>query len=49
MIGVGGLALVAGCASFALAVHEIGVGGSLLALVPGLVLVGAGIGLCFSR
>ena len=27
---------------------DIGVGGSILVLVPGLLLVGAGIGLCFT-
>ena len=34
--------------ALAFAVGSIGVGGSMLALVPGLLLVGAGIGLCFT-
>src|SRR5215218_2864137 len=48
VIGAGGVALTLGLVVLALAVSEIGTAGSLLALVPGLVLVGAGIGLCFT-
>jgi hypothetical protein len=40
--------LTLGLVVLAVAVSEIGTGGSLVALVPGLVLVGAGIGLCFT-
>jgi EmrB/QacA subfamily drug resistance transporter len=48
VVAAGGLALAGGFAALAGAVGEIGVGGSLLALVPGLLAVGAGIGLCFT-
>jgi EmrB/QacA subfamily drug resistance transporter len=48
VIAAGGISLAVGLEAFAIATHEIGVGGSLVALVPGLVLVGAGIGLCFT-
>jgi EmrB/QacA subfamily drug resistance transporter len=48
VVAVGGASLALGLAALALATGEIGVGGSLLVLVPGLVLVGAGIGLCFT-
>jgi EmrB/QacA subfamily drug resistance transporter len=48
VIAAGGISLALGLEAFAIATHEIGVGGSLVALVPGLVLVGAGIGLCFT-
>lgn len=48
VVAAGGACLVAGLEAFALATHEIGVGGSIAALVPGLILVGAGIGLCFT-
>jgi EmrB/QacA subfamily drug resistance transporter len=44
----GGLALAGGHALMALAVAEIGVGGSVAALVPGLLLIGAGMGLCLT-
>src|SRR5205823_197132 len=45
VIGIGALVLAAGHALLLAAVSDIGVGGSLAALVPGLVLVGAGMGL----
>ena len=48
VVAVGGASLTAGFAVFAAVVGDIGVGGSIAALVPGLVLVGAGIGLCFT-
>jgi EmrB/QacA subfamily drug resistance transporter len=48
VIAIGGVSLTAGLALLAWVVSEIGTGGSLLALVPGLALVGAGIGLCFT-
>jgi EmrB/QacA subfamily drug resistance transporter len=48
VVGAGGAALAAGLLLLALAMGEVGVDGSLLVLVPGLVLVGAGIGLCFT-
>lgn len=44
----GGTALAGGLALLGVTVSEIGTGGSLLALVPGLLLVGAGIGLCYT-
>ena len=47
-MAAGGSALTLGLALLALAVSEIGTSGSLLALVPGLTLAGAGIGLCFT-
>ncbi len=48
VVALGGATLALGLVALALAVDSIGVGGSLLALVPGLALVGAGIGLCFT-
>jgi EmrB/QacA subfamily drug resistance transporter len=48
VVGAGGVALVGGFALLAVAVGDIGTGGSLLVLVPGLLAVGAGIGLCFT-
>jgi EmrB/QacA subfamily drug resistance transporter len=48
VVGAGGASLAAGLLLLALAMAEVGVGGSILVLVPGLVLVGAGIGLCFT-
>lgn len=48
VVAWGGTSLAAGTVAMALAVHEVGSGGSLVALVPGLVLVGIGIGLCFT-
>jgi MFS family permease len=48
VVAAGGASLAAGLLLLALAVIEVGTGGSLLVLVPGLVLVGAGIGLCFT-
>jgi EmrB/QacA subfamily drug resistance transporter len=47
VIAAGGVALTAGLVLLAVAVSDVGTGGSLLELVPGLVLVGAGIGLSF--
>jgi MFS family permease len=44
VIGVGALVLAAGHALLLAAVSDVGVGGSLAVLVPGLVLVGAGMG-----
>jgi EmrB/QacA subfamily drug resistance transporter len=43
--GVGGLVLAAGHATLALIVHALGTGGDVLVLSPGLLLVGAGMGL----
>jgi EmrB/QacA subfamily drug resistance transporter len=48
VIAAGGVALAAGLGLLASAVGAVGVGGSLVVLVPGLLLVGAGIGLCFT-
>jgi EmrB/QacA subfamily drug resistance transporter len=48
VVAAGGVALTVGLVALALAVSEIGTTGSLAALVPGLLLVGAGIGLCFT-
>ena len=48
VVAAGGASLAVGLGLFALAVHQVGVGGSILELVPGLILVGAGIGLCFT-
>jgi EmrB/QacA subfamily drug resistance transporter len=45
VLATGALVLAAGHLALAVAVGEVGVGGSVLALVPGLVLVGAGMGL----
>ena len=44
----GGLSLGIGLCALAFAVAAVGVGGSILALVPGLLFVGAGIGLCYT-
>jgi EmrB/QacA subfamily drug resistance transporter len=48
VVAGGGVALTLGLVALAAAVAEIGTAGSLAALVPGLLLVGAGIGLCFT-
>jgi EmrB/QacA subfamily drug resistance transporter len=48
VVAVGGALLASGLAALAITVGEIGTGGSVLALVPGLVLAGAGIGLCYT-
>jgi predicted MFS family arabinose efflux permease len=48
VVAAGGTLLAAGLALLAAVTAEIGVGGSILVLVPGLLLVGAGIGLCFT-
>jgi EmrB/QacA subfamily drug resistance transporter len=48
VVAIGGASLALGLALLALAVSEIGTGGSLLALAPGLALAGTGIGLCFT-
>jgi EmrB/QacA subfamily drug resistance transporter len=45
VIGAGALVLAAGHGLLLLAVADIGVGGALVALIPGLILVGAGMGL----
>jgi EmrB/QacA subfamily drug resistance transporter len=45
VLATGALVLAAGHVALAIAVGAVGVGGSVLALVPGLVLVGAGMGL----
>jgi EmrB/QacA subfamily drug resistance transporter len=45
VLAAGALVLAAGHVALALTVAAVGVGGSVLALVPGLVLVGAGMGL----
>jgi EmrB/QacA subfamily drug resistance transporter len=48
VIAAGGAALALGLALLAVVVADVGTGGSLLAFVPGLLLVGAGIGLCYT-
>jgi len=48
VVAIGGASLALGLALLALAVSEVGTGGSVLALAPGLALAGAGIGLCFT-
>jgi EmrB/QacA subfamily drug resistance transporter len=48
VVAAGGAALAAGLALLAAATAEIGTGGSIAMLVPGLLLVGVGIGLCFT-
>jgi EmrB/QacA subfamily drug resistance transporter len=48
VVAAGGAALAAGLALLAAATAEVGVGGSIAVMVPGLLLVGAGIGLCFT-
>jgi EmrB/QacA subfamily drug resistance transporter len=48
VVAGGGALLASGLAALAVAVGEIGTAGSILALVPGLVLAGAGIGLCYT-
>jgi EmrB/QacA subfamily drug resistance transporter len=48
VVAAGGGALTLGLALLALAVSQVGTSGSLMALVPGLILAGAGIGLCFT-
>jgi EmrB/QacA subfamily drug resistance transporter len=48
VVTAGGASLAAGLLLLALAMAEVGVDGSIALLVPGLVLVGAGIGLCFT-
>jgi EmrB/QacA subfamily drug resistance transporter len=48
VVAAGGAALAAGLAVLAAATAEVGVGGSIAVMVPGLLLVGAGIGLCFT-
>jgi MFS family permease len=47
-VAVGGAALAFGLGLLAVAPADVGVDGSILVLLPGLVLVGAGIGLCFT-
>jgi EmrB/QacA subfamily drug resistance transporter len=48
VIAAGGLCLATGLGSLAVAVAEVGVTGPLAAFVPGLLLAGAGVGLCFT-
>jgi MFS family permease len=48
VVAVGGAVLAAGLGVLAVVVGDVGTGGSIAALVPGLVLVGAGIGLCYT-
>jgi len=48
VVAAGGAALTLGLALLAVAVSEVGSSGTLFALVPGLALAGAGIGLCFT-
>src|SRR3954463_2655014 len=48
VVAAGGAALAAGLGTLAAATAEVGTGGSPALLVPGLLLVGAGIGLCFT-
>ncbi|HEX8053732.1 MAG TPA: MFS transporter [Thermoleophilaceae bacterium] len=48
LVAAGGISLTLGLGSFAGVVGEIGNGGSIAVLVPSLLLVGAGIGLCLT-
>jgi MFS family permease len=48
VVAVGGGAIAAGLGALAITVAEIGTGGSVAELVVGLVLIGAGIGLCYT-
>jgi EmrB/QacA subfamily drug resistance transporter len=48
VVALGGASLTLGLAALAIAVAALGTGGSMLALVPGLLLTGIGIGLCFT-
>jgi MFS family permease len=48
VIAAGGLALMLGLLLLALAVSELGTGGSLLWLAPGFALAGVGIALCYT-
>ena len=48
VIAAGGLSLAAGLGLLAVAVEALGVGGSVVALTPGLLLAGVGIGLCYT-
>src|SRR4051812_14067540 len=48
VVAIGGASLALGLAALAIAVAALGTGGSVLGLVPGLVLTGTGIGLCFT-
>jgi EmrB/QacA subfamily drug resistance transporter len=48
VVAIGGVSLALGLALLAVAVSAYGTGGSLLGFVPGLVLTGTGIGLCFT-
>ena len=48
VVAVGGAALAFGLGLLAVATADVGVDGSIVVLLPGLVLVGAGIGLCFT-
>jgi EmrB/QacA subfamily drug resistance transporter len=48
LVALGALTLTAGHAILLAAVLAVGTGGSLLALVPGLLLIGAGMGLCIT-
>jgi EmrB/QacA subfamily drug resistance transporter len=48
VVAAGGVALTAGLVLMAVAVAEVGTEGSVAVLIPGLLLVGAGIGLCFT-
>jgi hypothetical protein len=48
VVAAGGASLATGLGLLAVAVGELGVGGSLVAFVPGLLFAGAGIGLSFT-
>ena len=48
VVAAGGVCLTLGLGSFAAVVGQVGSGGSIAALAPSLVLVGAGIGLCLT-
>jgi EmrB/QacA subfamily drug resistance transporter len=48
VVAAGGISLAAGLGSLAAAVSSIGVGGSVIALMPGLLLAGVGIGLSYT-
>jgi EmrB/QacA subfamily drug resistance transporter len=48
VVAAGGVALAAGLGALAVVVEVIGVGGSVLALIPGLLVAGVGIGLSYT-
>ena len=48
VVGIGAITLACGHTALLLAVDHVGIGGSSAVLIPGLVLVGAGMGLCIT-